>query len=95
MDRDEAAVVAEGVIGRLRGMPYQALVDQFLDQDEVESVVAPSGVTYQVEIQARWDSGEPPNLRVIVGVDDGGLRSSFSPVDRVFIMANDGSFVGE
>ncbi len=76
-------------------MRYQALVDQFLDQVEVESVVGTSGVTYQVEIQAWWDSGGRPNLLVIVGVDDGGWRSSFSQVNRAFIMANDGSFVGE
>jgi hypothetical protein len=95
MDRDEAAVVAESVISRLRSMSYRALVDQFLDEVEVEEIVGPSGVTYQVEIQGRWDSGKPPDLRMLVGVDDGGWRSSFSPVDRSFIMADDGSFVGE
>jgi hypothetical protein len=71
MDREEAAVVAERVVGRLREQ------------------------SYQVEIQARWDSGQPPDLRVIVGVDDGGLRSSFWPVDRTFIITSDGSFIGE
>jgi hypothetical protein len=95
MDRREAAAVAERVISRLRGLGYQALIDGLLDQAEVEAVVGASGVTYQVEIQARWDSGKPPDLRVIVGVDDGGLRSSFRPVDRTFIITSDGSFIGE
>jgi hypothetical protein len=32
---------------------------------------------------------------VMVGVDDGGFRSSFSPVNRSFIITSDGSFIGE
>jgi hypothetical protein len=95
MDREEAAAVAERVVGRLREQSYQTLVDTLLDVVEVESVDGDSGATYQVEIQGRWDSGQPPDLRVIVGVDDGGLRSSFSPVDRSFIITSVGSFIGE
>jgi hypothetical protein len=66
-----------------------------LDEVEIETVDGLSGVTYQVEIHGMWDSGRPPDLLVIVGVDDGGWRSSFSPVHRSFIISSDGSFIGE
>jgi len=54
-----------------------------------------SRTEYQVEIQGLWDAGRPGDLRVLVGVDDGSFGGAFSPVDRVFIVARDGSFVGE
>jgi hypothetical protein len=95
MDREEAAAIAERVISRLRGLGYQALVATYLDQVEAQTVDGSSGVTYQVEIQAQWDSREPPHLLVMIGVDDGGWRSSFSPVARSFIITSDGTFIGE
>ena len=95
MDREEAAAVADGVIARLRQLSYDALVDRLLEEIEVEEIVGASGVTYQAEIEGRWDIGKPPALMVMVGVDDGGLRSSFSPVHRSFIITSDGSFIGE
>jgi hypothetical protein len=95
MDREEAAAVAERVTSRLKGLGYQALVDRLLDEVEVETVDGPSGVTYQVEMHGLWDAGQPPDLMVIIGVDDGGWRSSFSPVSRSFIIASDGTFIVE
>ena len=95
MDREEAAAVAEGVIARLRAMSYVALVESLLGEIEVEEIIGGSGATYQAEIHGMWDSGKPPALTVIVGVDDGGFRSSFSPVSRSFIITSDGSFIGE
>ena len=93
--QSEAAVIAESIITRLRSLPYETLVDRLLNDVETEEVSAESGVQHQVEIQAMWDSGRPGDLRVLVGVDDGSLRGSFSPVDRALVIANDGSFVGE
>ena len=95
MDREEAAAVAEGVIARLRKMGYDALVERLLDEIEVEEVVGPSGVTYQVEVEGLSNAGKPGDLMVLVAVDDGGLRSSFSPVNRSFIVSREGSSTGE
>lgn len=59
------------------------------------AVVAESGVQVQVEVQAFWDTPrQPGNLRVIIAIDDGGWRS-FRPLSTDFIIASDGSFVGE
>ena len=95
MDRQEAAAVADSVIARLRATRYDSLVERLLGEVEVEEIVGASGVTYQAEVHAMWDSGKPPALLVMVGVDDGGFRSSFSPVHRSFIVTHDGSFIGE
>lgn len=61
---------------------------------DTRTVVAESGVQYQVDVQAFWDSRQPGNLRVIVAIDDGGWRA-FKPISTDFIVASDGSFVGE
>jgi hypothetical protein len=41
-----------------------------------------------------WDGREEENLRVIAAIDDGGWRA-LSPLSEDFIVAPDGSFVGE
>jgi len=41
-----------------------------------------------------WDSKKGGDIRVMVAADDGGLRS-FIPQTYDFIMAPDGSFIGE
>ena len=75
--------------------PYSALVARFLPESDVRKVVAESGVQYQVEVQAFWDDPhQPRNLRVMIAVDDGGWRA-FSPLSKDFVVAPDGSFVGE
>jgi hypothetical protein len=69
-------------------------VGRFLDNAERCEVRGESGVTYQTEIQGVWDDGKPGNLRILGSVDDGGWRA-FSPLGDDFIIAPDGSFVGE
>jgi hypothetical protein len=94
VDNPEAATVAEAAVDRLRAVRYDDLVARLLDQVETDEVVGESGALYQVEMQALWDSGKPGDLRVMVAVDD-GRWSAFRPVSRDFIVASDGSFVGE
>lgn len=57
-------------------------------------VTGPSGVVYQVEVEAFWDDRKRRDLRVLASIDDGGWRA-FSPLCDDFIIATDGSFVGE
>jgi len=60
---------------------------------ETLEVSGPSGTTYQVEPEALWDGGQEGDLRVVT-VDDGGWRALI-PLGESFILARDGSFVGE
>ena len=95
MNDEEAKQVLDGVVAALRREPYATLVDRYLDESDGYAVVAESGVEYQVEVQAFWDSPrQPGNLRVIIAIDDGGWRA-FHPLSTDFIVASDGSFVGE
>jgi len=61
---------------------------------EHSDVVGPSGTTYQVEVNVFWDGAPGPNVRVLLSIDDGGWRA-FVPLTDSFIMAPDGSFVGD
>jgi hypothetical protein len=53
-----------------------------------------SGTRYQAEIEVVWDDKRDGNLRVFAAIDDGGWRA-FAPLTNSFIVAPDGSFVGE
>jgi hypothetical protein len=58
--------------------------------------VTPSGTEYNVEIVVVWDSLRVGGaLRVMVTVDDGRWPAWFRPLSGDFILAPDGSFVGE
>ena len=61
---------------------------------ETELVRGPSGQEYQVEIQAWWEGRKGSDVRVMVSIDDGGWRAFAAPSED-FIMAPDGSFVGD
>ena len=86
--------MAERTLQVLRGQPYEVLVERYLSEPEVAEMAGASGTEYQVEISAFWDSGKPGNLRVCARVDDGGWRA-FKPLSVDFIIAPDGTFVGE
>jgi hypothetical protein len=94
VDKREANEVANSKVEELRKLSWSDLRNGYLDNPDTVEVAGPSGVTYQLEIQAFWDSGREGNLRVIVSVDDGGWRA-FMPRSVDFIVAPDGSFVGE
>jgi hypothetical protein len=64
------------------------------DIDDAQTRKADSRREYQVDTLVLWDGG-PPNLRVMVTVDDGGWSAFWATVKASFIKAPDGSFVGE
>jgi len=93
MDSHEGRAVVSEQLRRYRAMSYKELQRLLKEQDCFETR-GPSGVSYQVEIEAVWDDRPGGNLRVFGHVDDGGLRA-FDPLTEDFIMAPDGSIVGE
>lgn len=78
---------------RYRECPYDQLAAR-VGSCDVEEVSGPSGVAYQLEFQIVWDGNPGGDVRVIGGIDDGGLRA-FVPLTDSFIMAPGGNFVGE
>jgi hypothetical protein len=53
-----------------------------------------SGVEYQIEIEAFWDDQAAGHLRLVASIDDGGWRA-LAPITDGFVVAPDGSFIGE
>ena len=57
-------------------------------------VTAESGTWYQGEVQMFWDDKPDGAIRVMASIDDGGWRA-FVPLTDAFILAPDGTFIGE
>jgi len=93
MDKAEARETLALVMSKLRTRSYDDLRAS-VDEPRSEPIAAPSGVMYQLEVQVFWDDRQETNLRVMASIDDGGI-SSFKPLSDDFIIAPDGSFVGE
>ncbi len=93
MDKTEAREILANKLGAYRKRSYEELL-YLLDTQDTEEIKVSSGAVYQLEFQAMWDDKEGGNLRVTGAIDDGGFRS-FVPLTDDFIMAPDGSFVGE
>jgi hypothetical protein len=92
MSRSEARAVVSRRIAELRLESYEYLRDRWLDEPDCEEIASDGGETYQVEIEAFWDDPKHAegNLRVLVSAGSG-----FFPPSGTFVMAPDGSFVGE
>jgi hypothetical protein len=93
MDETEATTILESELARYRKMSYVDLWD-LAEEPRIAEIIGASGVTYQVEAQAWWDDASRTNIRVLLSIDDGSWRS-FLPLSRDFLVAPDGSFVGE
>jgi hypothetical protein len=93
MDKAEARQVLAGKIAELRRWSYTDLL-RFMEPEGLE-VAGPSGTIYQLEVQAFWDDKRSRHLRVLASIDDGGWRAFFAPLCDDFIIALDGSFIGE
>jgi hypothetical protein len=93
MSPDEGSQILERVMDGLRAKTYEELLEFF--NVKVRREKGESGTNYDMEIQSFWDDREGENVRVIVRLDAGeGWRRRLKIVDD-FIMAPDGSFVGE
>jgi len=93
MDSQEARTIVAKELQRYRAMTYQELQRLLKEQDLLE-VRGPSGASYQLEVEAIWDDRPGGNLRVFGHIDDRGLRA-LAPLTEDFIIAPNGSFIGE
>ena len=93
MNEAEAKSILGRELSRYRGRSYSELLS-LIDNVEAFERTSPSGVTYQIEVEVSFDDGSGRSLRVVAAIDDGGRRA-LKPLCDDFIMAPDGSFVGE
>jgi hypothetical protein len=76
MKDDEARSVVKQQVEKLRRLSYSQL-NQLLKNEPLREfeISTPSGKTYQVGIEVRWDDPKSQrNIRAIVAIDGGGLR---------------------
>ena len=89
MDRIEAAQLLDEELAHYASQPHARLL-RLVDEIDAYPIVAPSGIEYQVEINAYW-SGQPGGaIHVLAGIDDGSFRGAFSPVTAGFLKQPDG-----
>ena len=93
MDNAEAKALLQSHLQTYRARSYAELA-ALIDSVQVAQLAGAGGVEYQVEINFAWDDRAGGNIRVIGSIDDGGWRA-FIPLCDSFIMAPDGTFVGE
>ena len=93
MNKDEAKSLLSQELSRYRELPYAELFS-LIDHSKTFERAAPSGVIYQIEMQVFVDDVSRQTLRVLGSIDDGGWRA-LSPLSDDFILAPDGSFIGE
>lgn len=92
-NKGEARAIAAAEIDRLRSLSREELLG-YIDNPQTWEVVGESGTTFQLEASAFWEDRKRENFRVVVSIDDGGT-SAFVPMSEDFIVAPDGSFIGE
>jgi len=95
MNNVEARSVLKKELAKYRAKHYRELV-ALIGNPQTAEVLEPSGVRYQVEIEAMWDDPRRPNdvLRVVGSVDDGGIRA-YLPLTDSFLLTPTGEFFGE
>jgi hypothetical protein len=95
VDEVEARSVLDRRVADLRRQSYVDLKAAWFKQPDCEQIQGLSGAEYQVEVEALWDDRDAQTLRILASVDDGRGWRAFSPLTDSFIVAPDGSFVGE
>ena len=93
MNKEEARDILRRHLESYRRRSHAELA-ALIGDTQTRELTAPSGARYQIEVEVLWDHEPSGNLHVIGSIDDGGWRA-FVPLGEDFIMAPDGSFVGE
>ena len=93
MDTVAAQRVLDEWLAKLRAVSYRELASR-IDSVTTDEVTRDSERSWQLEIQVLWDDEPNGNVRVMVSIDDGGLRA-FVPMTESFIKSPQGEFVGE
>ena len=79
MDKKEAQYLLDLFVAALQSWSYQDW-QGLIGETTVVERKGPSGVTYQVEWEAFWDSQPGGAIRVMVSIDDGSLARFIVPL---------------
>lgn len=87
--------VISSELEKLRKNEYSYFLDLVEGEPIVYDVLSKKGIEVNVEILVFWDSKEKGSIRVLCNASRSGKWDSFRPFSGDFIIAEDGSFVGE
>jgi hypothetical protein len=93
VNREDAKALLAGRLAHYRAYRYEQLT-ALVGSCQVEELRGADGSLYQLEFEFLWDDKPAGDVRVIGGIDGGGV-SALTPLTDSFIMAADGRFVGE
>ena len=93
MDTVAAQKVLDKWVAKLRTEPYRELASR-VGSVTTDEVARDAERSWQLEVQVSWDDEPNGNVRVMVSIDDGGLRA-FVPMTYDFVKSPSGEFVGE
>jgi len=93
MDTVAAQKVLDKWVAKLRTEPYRELASR-VGRATTDEIPRDGERSWQVEVQVFWDDEPHGNVRVMVSIDDGGLRA-FVPLANDFIKSPSGEFIGE
>ena len=93
MDTVAAQKVLDKWVAKLRTEPYRELASR-VGSVTTDDVARDGERTWQLEVQVVWDDEPDGNIRVLVSIDDGGLRA-FVPMTSDFVKSPSGAFIGD
>ncbi len=94
MNTEEARKILDEIILEFRKLSYEELL-RFQHEPDNREITGDSGALYQVETIVFLDNPKNRTLRVAVAVFYGGGWREIFPLTDDFIIAPDGSYVGE
>ena len=89
MDKREAQKLLDLFVAALQSWSYQDW-QGLIDETTVVERKGPSGVMYQIEWNAFWDSKPGGDIRVMVSIDDGSLARFISPLTTSLLISPEG-----
>ena len=92
MDKREARQLLEEFVTGLKSRSYQEW-QILIGEEAVVERNGPSGVTYQIEWNAFWDSQAGGDIRVMVSIDDGSLARFMVPLTTSFLTSPEGKLL--
>ncbi|MEW6660447.1 MAG: hypothetical protein AB1424_17515 [Thermodesulfobacteriota bacterium] len=86
MDKKEAQELLDEFARDLQSLSYPKW-QKLIGESQLLERQGPSGVTYQIEWTAFWDSQAGGDIRVIVSIDDGSLARFMVPISTSFLIS--------
>jgi hypothetical protein len=92
MNKKEAQYLLDLFAAALKSWSYQDW-QRLIDETTVVERKGPSGITYQIEWNAFWDSQAGGDIRVMVSIDDGSLARFIVPLTTSLLISSEGTLM--